>query len=199
MHPSQSLVVANRTKPLGFKLGQQVAWIDNDWKVGKKFGKGQCKKMLPPYNKDATGPFLFNLVTDPTESHDLSKAQPTRFAAMVAAMDAWEASIEVSAVNESQCEQSGHSPPGPPGPSPAPGPPMPPTPPSGGFSLKNSGAGGVVRCLTLTTAGTSGKYDGILGPCDGGSKWEEDLEGGDEALTNLALNKGNDFLKLDGE
>jgi arylsulfatase A-like enzyme len=96
MHPSQSLVVANRTKPLGFKLGQQVAWIDNDWKVGKKFGKGQCKKMLPPYNKDATGPFLFNLVTDPTESHDLSKAQPTRFAAMVAAMDAWEASIDVS-------------------------------------------------------------------------------------------------------
>ena len=35
-------------------------------KVGKNFGKGQCTTMLAPYNKNATGPFLFNLVDDPT-------------------------------------------------------------------------------------------------------------------------------------
>ncbi len=31
--------------------------------------------MLPPYNESgaADGPFLFNLVSDPIESHDLSK------------------------------------------------------------------------------------------------------------------------------
>ena len=52
-----------------------MAWIDNEWKVARSLSKGQCKTMLPPYNGAgaADGPFLFNLVSDPTESHDLSK------------------------------------------------------------------------------------------------------------------------------
>ena len=36
-------VVANRTKPLGFRLGKQQAWIDNEWKVVRNPNKGQCK------------------------------------------------------------------------------------------------------------------------------------------------------------
>ena len=193
--------------------------------------------MLPPYNGAgaADGPFLFNLVSDPTESHDLSKVsqraatarshhcsfahelrsmsnntrcvnnacmirpmqeQPARFSAMVAAMNKWEASIEVSMVTESQCAH-GASPPGPP-PSPSPDPPlppMPPTPPSGGYSLKN-GSG---KCLTLLATGGGGrKYYIGMGPCDGGSKWEEDLESG-KYIANLGLKKGEDLMKLDGE
>jgi hypothetical protein len=36
-------VVANRSTPLGFQLGDQQAWIDNDWKVVRNPAKGQCK------------------------------------------------------------------------------------------------------------------------------------------------------------
>ena len=58
---------SNRTKPLGFQLGSQQAWIDNEWKVVRNPSKGQCKTMLPPYNgSGAKGTFMFNLVTDPT-------------------------------------------------------------------------------------------------------------------------------------
>ena len=191
MEPSLSLVVANRTKPLGFQLGSQTAWIDNDWKVVQNPGKGQCKKMLPPYNKPGAsrGPFLFNLVSDPTESHDLSKQQPARFASMVAAMNSWSASIKVSQVKESQCAQGGGSGPAPPAP------PMPPTPPSGGFTLNDSTG----HCLTLSKSSDMGspKLYTVIGPCDGGSKWEEHLENG--FLSNLGLPKGTDIIKLDAE
>ena len=36
-------VAANRSTPLGFQLGDQQAWIDNDWKVVRNPKKGQCK------------------------------------------------------------------------------------------------------------------------------------------------------------
>ena len=38
-----------RTKPLGFELGHQRAWIDGDWKLIQNGEKGQCGEMLPPY------------------------------------------------------------------------------------------------------------------------------------------------------
>lgn len=39
-----------RTKPLGFELGSQQAWIDNDWKLVRNGAQGQCATMLPPYS-----------------------------------------------------------------------------------------------------------------------------------------------------
>jgi hypothetical protein len=40
-----------------------VAWIDNEWKLIANPGKGQCKTMLPPYNKPGQKwPQLYNLV-----------------------------------------------------------------------------------------------------------------------------------------
>ena len=155
-----ALVVANRSKPLGFALGSQRAWIDNEWKVVEKAVKGQCKTMLPPYTS-GKGTYLFNLVDDPTESHDVSQENPVRFAAMTAALDAWSATILVSQRIESQCEPSSPSP----GPSPGPVPPMPPTPPSNGVQLKVG-----TQCLVVSSLGHHALV--MLGDCtSGGSKW----------------------------
>ena len=96
--------VTNRSKPLGFQLGNQVAWIDNDWKLIRNGAKGQCKKMLPPY-KSGRGAYLFNLVDDPTESEDKSADEPERFAVMSKELDAWVASISTSQREESRCKE----------------------------------------------------------------------------------------------
>ena len=52
-------------------------------------------------------------------------------------------------------------------------------------------------CLTLQDHAPHKNFVG-MGACDGGSKWEEDLESG-KYLENLALPKGSDLMKLDGE
>lgn len=201
-------VVANRTKPLGFQLGDQQAWIDNEWKVVRNPSKGQCKTMLPPYTgSSAKGTFMFNLVTDPTESHDLSKdpAHASRFATMTAALDKWIATITVSQVSESECAQAGSGPS--PSPSPSPGPsPMPPQPPSTGFTLKVTD--GTDRYLTLDGLGQHAKAQ-LGDKADGGSKWLESspdssANEGDAALAAapVLLNAapslaGSNMLKLD--
>ena len=95
---------ASRSKPLGFQLGEQVAWIDNEWKLIRNGVKGQCKTMLAPY-KSGKGAYLFNLANDPTESDDRSKQEPERFAAMSAALDEWVATIATSQHEESQCKE----------------------------------------------------------------------------------------------
>ena len=43
--------------------------------------------------------YLFNLATDPTESHDLSKAEPDMFAKMHAALEAWVSASHSNTVN----------------------------------------------------------------------------------------------------
>eukprot|EP01052_Picozoa_sp_SAG31_P008181 SAG31_NODE_407_length_16049_cov_46.312915_5_plen_101_part_00 len=59
----RKLLVATRSKPLGFKVGTQEAWIDNDWKILAYPHKGQCKTLLPPYDTPGATErtFLFNL------------------------------------------------------------------------------------------------------------------------------------------
>ena len=172
---STALVAANRSKPLGFALGAQRAWIDNEWKVVEKAAKGQCKKMLPPY-RDGKGRYLFNLVDDPTESHDVSAANPVRFAAMVAALDAWSKTIVVSQETESQCV--------PESPSPVP---VGPTPPASGSFLKIG-----TQCLTLTSLASHSKL--VLGACNGASKWT--VSNG-ATIANVAVQ--DVVLKVDGE
>ena len=189
-------VVANRTKPLGFKLGKQQAWIDNEWKVVRNPNKGQCKTMLPPYNgSGAIGNFFFNLVEDPTESNDLSKdpAHASRFATMSAALDKWIATIDVSQTTESECLQPGS------GPSPSPTPtPIPPTPPTTGFTLQL--IDGTHRYLTLEGLGKHAKAH-LGDKPDGGAKWVEsgpDDSSATTAVSNAAPQlKGDAVLKMD--
>lgn len=169
MVPSDpSFVVANRSKPLGFKLGQQEAWIDNEWKVVANPHKGQCKTMYPPYSGGKVeGTFLFNLATDPTESNDLSQdpAHAARFVAMTAAMAKWDSTIFLSQVHESQCEQG--SAPAPPSPGPPPG------PPRAGFELKHD-----TKCLNLAgSPSTHGKFKATLGNCSGNLQWSKSDDG----------------------
>ena len=52
--------------PLVFVLGQQVAIINNQWKLLKSPVAGQCAKEHGSFTSD--GPFLFNLDDDPTEA-----------------------------------------------------------------------------------------------------------------------------------
>lgn len=96
---------ANRSKPLGFQLGGQVAWIDNDWKLIRNGAKGQCKEMLPPY-ESGKGTYLFNLAEDPTESDDRSQQEPELLSKMSKALDDWIATIATSQQEESQCKEA---------------------------------------------------------------------------------------------
>lgn len=96
----------NRTKPLGFALGDQRAWIDptGRYKVVYKPEAGQCKMESSgylPHNK--SGPFLFDLHVDPTESSPLNEQQPGVLESLSSAMFAWDATIAVSQQTESQC------------------------------------------------------------------------------------------------
>ena len=182
---SQELMPKNRSKPLGFQLGDQEAWIDNEWKLVRNPNKGQCKTMLPPYDKNSKGYFLFNLVDDPTESHDMSKENPEKYQAMVAALTKWIATIDVSQVKESQCAQGS-------GPSPSPGPP--PDPPSGGFALKVT-KNATSECLTLYGIGKHAAAE--IGHCDGASAWNTEKVGhGENALVNLASGLDGNYLKV---
>jgi hypothetical protein len=99
-----------RNKPIGWQYGQQEALTnqtaDNTWKMVKFPALGQCATMLPPYEQHAPGPFLFDLATDPTESHDLCTALPARCAAMRTLMEAYMAGVNSSAFYESGCAAS---------------------------------------------------------------------------------------------
>ena len=58
----QGASVSSRS-PFGFQLGQQVAYMDGEhMKLVVRPEKGQCKTLLPPYDKKhLDGPFLFNI------------------------------------------------------------------------------------------------------------------------------------------
>ena len=75
---------AKRDKPLGFRVGDGLAWIDNDWKLVRLY-------------PDAADHFrLFNLAGDPGETQDLIDEYPQIAARLLKELTAWEASIERS-------------------------------------------------------------------------------------------------------
>ena len=111
-----------RAKELGFWTMNQYAIIDNNWKIVRGPGTGQCD-MQPPYDtwkNLSTATFLFDLDADYHELHDLSASEPAQLARMSALLDAFLASVNNSQANEVGCGK--YAPP------PAPTPPPPPTP-----------------------------------------------------------------------
>jgi hypothetical protein len=113
-----------------------------------------------------TGPFLFNLDTDPTETFPLNEKNATLFAALSIHMTHWSAGVSASQVNESTCMPQ----PGKPTPGPTPKPPGPP--PSRGVFLTHAAvtATADANCLRATSLG--GHEDLEFGACDGNSKWQ---------------------------
>jgi hypothetical protein len=88
--------------PLVFKLGKQVALIDNEWKILRSPSAGHCKSEPGGVYQGAR---MFNLNDDPTESVDLSgdPAHAALFKNMSAQMEAYQLSLLNSRANESGC------------------------------------------------------------------------------------------------
>jgi hypothetical protein len=94
-----------RSKPLAWRLHDQVALMDptGQYKLVKNPDKGLCDLENSTYLPNMkTGPFLFDLLADPTESSPIT-TNPSLYNAMVSQMNAWEASIAISQVYESGC------------------------------------------------------------------------------------------------
>jgi arylsulfatase A-like enzyme len=79
--------IGERPRPIPFRHSGRSALIDNDYKF---------VRMKP----DSQGGELYNLVTDPAESEDLSEAQPQLAAALRAKLDAWSESVDASVAGE---------------------------------------------------------------------------------------------------
>jgi hypothetical protein len=138
-----------RNKSLAWRLGEQVALLDatGRWKLVANPDKGQCAQQPSTYLPGGGGPFLFDLLADPTESAPLNAEQPARLAAMAAEMAAWEATILVSETTESRC--------------------LPPPPPPGGFYLQHT-AGTQGRCLGAAAAAEHGNLTLSATNCQAG-------------------------------
>jgi len=99
-----------RASGLGFQLNAQEAWMEGNWKLVKKPNKGQCETFYEPYasydSKQLNGPFLFDLSADPTETNDLCSKHKDRCDSMLQAMKDFRASLDYSAMHESQCMKS---------------------------------------------------------------------------------------------
>eukprot|EP00038_Savillea_parva_P010847 m.193237 g.193237 ORF g.193237 m.193237 type:complete len:584 (-) comp18878_c0_seq1:120-1871(-) len=97
-----------RNKVLGWQYGEQQAVTNQTstgfWKIVQRPALGQCQVMLPPYTQHAQGPFLFDLNTDPTESHDLCPSNPQQCEAMTQLMTSYLTGVANSQVDESGCE-----------------------------------------------------------------------------------------------
>lgn len=174
---------STRAKGIGHRLGKQLSWqqdfgAEGVWKIIKNPNKGQCDVFSEPYGsmKSTSGPFLFNLTADPTESVNLCSQVPDRCRSMTTAMDDFSASVDHSKTEESQCEAGKLT--------------SSPTLtltaiPSDGFALQTSDD------LCLTVAELIGHGVVTVEACDAGSRWK-DYDG---YLTNLAA---KDYcLKLD--
>ena len=98
-----------RDKPIGWQYGNQVAvtnqTANGTWKIVASPGKGQCAVMLPPYEDNQPGPFLFELDSDPTESHDLCASHSVQCSAMKRLMAGYTEGVTNSAAAESTCSK----------------------------------------------------------------------------------------------
>lgn len=84
LRPLFTAEVPARTKPLGFRHTRRAAWIDGRY------------KLVTPNIVNAVKFELYDLVTDPTESHDLSVTQPEVLARLRTALLAWNESVSAS-------------------------------------------------------------------------------------------------------
>ena len=101
-----STSASNRSRELGFRLGSQVALVTRDgrYKLVKSPSKGMCALEETSYlGNDKKGPFLFDLLADPTESTPLNDELPELFEELVQKMEEFEQSITQSQVYESEC------------------------------------------------------------------------------------------------
>ena len=95
-----------RKRPLVWRLGEQAAYMSPDgrFKLVRSPGKGQCPWDPAPYlERNETGPFLFDLWADPTESEPANERLPEVADRMARRLEAWERSVAVSQVSEAQC------------------------------------------------------------------------------------------------
>eukprot|EP01043_Picozoa_sp_COSAG02_P046591 COSAG02_NODE_4374_length_5438_cov_2.542424_4_plen_268_part_00 len=156
-----------------FKLEKQTAVIDNEWKLLEEPSDGQCQ-MEEPYasmsDEQIAGPFLFDLSSSPSETVDSKVEQSSRFAAMMQSMAAFKTSVEFSAEHESLCASPGGGGGGHPPPPPPPMPLSPPVCTGTCFQLKLPSG----QCLTLPELKKHTAL--IVGPCDGGSAWQESAQ-----------------------
>lgn len=99
-----------RDKTLGWQYESQTAVTNQTasgtWKIVASPAIGQCAVMLPPYKNHQPGPFLFELDSDPTESHDLCAARPAQCDAMKRLMADYTRGVADSAAVESTCSQA---------------------------------------------------------------------------------------------
>ncbi|RCS46499.1 N-acetylgalactosamine 6-sulfate sulfatase [Bremerella cremea] len=85
LKPLLTQELAAREQPIPFRFQKQAAWVDNDW------------KLVHPNAKRFE---LYNLKTDPHETHDLAKQQPERFAQMKKAFLAWNDMVNASFIGK---------------------------------------------------------------------------------------------------
>jgi len=79
-----------REQPLGFRASGGWMWLDNDWKIVRN----------PDYtNEDKIVPYqLFNVIGDPSETHDLIDTYPDIASRMYEQFKAWSLSVSRSAL-----------------------------------------------------------------------------------------------------
>ena len=76
-----------RPRPIPFRYQQRAAWVDHPWKlVASKFRDGNIE--------------LYNLQKDPQETTDLFSSEPAIAKRMVAAFQAWSASVDRSVAGD---------------------------------------------------------------------------------------------------
>ena len=78
--------MAKRGKPIGFESKGQLAWVGDRYKLYRSGGAAEFK--------------LFDLVADPSEKTDLTKAQPRLAKRLAGELAAWRASCRASAAGE---------------------------------------------------------------------------------------------------
>merc|ERR1712039_989015 len=98
--------------PFGIGLGKSAAWIDGNLKFATMLSPGQgCTYEAPYTAKTSSGPFLYNLTSDPRESVDLKKSYPELYQHMLSSYEAWKTSVGNSTEEENLCgKQHGVSP-----------------------------------------------------------------------------------------
>ena len=91
---------AGRSRPLGFRVGGQYGWLDNDYKL--IYYRDYTKAMVDGvWDAEAFESLsqeyeLFNVVEDPSEQDNLMEKEPEIAARMKAELDAWNASVDRS-------------------------------------------------------------------------------------------------------